>query len=250
MSFCSWWTYQRKKFCSRFFLTRSNGKSVRLGGRDWPKDEGSRVLSVSTSRKESIRFVICLLWGFLFYVFRNFLSEVPDLFDGLLVLIFLSWGSVLRREPFSFLSEDQENMKTRSFCEDQDSYETTEKEGDLCLWTVLARYLCGSRRFIKIILCEDWSCHEAIVWWSWESLTSPWMFEKNLTPDWLKEKGIGVLTATAFKREVNRFVISLVYIVFTYNIFRNLTSRCFFYSCWRTRFWKTLSRSKAFSIRI
>ena len=96
-SFCSWWTYQRKKFCSRFFLTRSNGKSVRMGGRDWPKDEGSRVLSVSTSRKESIRFVICLLWGFLFYVFRNFLSEVPDLFDGLLVLIFLSWGSVSRR---------------------------------------------------------------------------------------------------------------------------------------------------------
>ena len=30
------------------------------GGRDWPKDEGSRVLSVSTSRKELIRFVICL----------------------------------------------------------------------------------------------------------------------------------------------------------------------------------------------
>ena len=149
MSFCSWWTYQRKKFCSRFFLTRSNGKSVRLGGRDWPKDEGSRVLSVSTSRKESIRFVICLLWGFLFYVFRNFLSEVPDLFDGLLVLIFLSWGSVSRREPFSFLREDQENMKTRSFCEDQDSYETTEKEGDLCLWTVLARYLCGSRSFYQ-----------------------------------------------------------------------------------------------------
>ena len=57
------------------------------------------------------------------------------------------------------------------------------------------------------------------------------LFEINLTPDWLKEKGIGVLTATAFKREVNRFVISLVYIVFTYNIFRNLTSRCFFFSC-------------------
>ena len=40
-------------------------------------------------------------------------------------------------------------MKTRSFCEDQDSYDTTEKEGDLCLWTVLARYLCGSRSFYQ-----------------------------------------------------------------------------------------------------
>ena len=30
-SFCSWWTYQRKKFSSRFFLTRSNGISVQVG---------------------------------------------------------------------------------------------------------------------------------------------------------------------------------------------------------------------------
>ena len=70
------------------------------------------------------------------------------------------------------------------------------------------------------------------------------MMKMNLPPDWSEE--IGLSSATTFKGEVNRYVIILVYTVFTYNIFRNLTSCCFCHSCRRKRSWETLSRRKTF----
>ena len=58
------------------------------------------------------------------------------------------------------------------------------------------------------------------------------MMKMNLSPDWSEE--VGLSSATTFKGEVNMYVIILVYTVFTYNIFRNLTSYCFCHSCRRT----------------
>ena len=63
----------------------------------------------------------------------------------------------------------------------------------------------------------------------------------------LKRKEIFVYEIILWK---NRFVVSLVKTDFTYNIFRNLTGRCFCYSYWRKRFWETFSRRKTFSMQI
>ena len=63
------------------------------------------------------------------------------------------------------------NLKSKSFCEAQDSCETTEKkEIFVCEEYYMEDSLCGSRIFlekflvIKIILSEDQAVKEA--WWS------------------------------------------------------------------------------------
>ena len=73
------------------------------------------------------------------------------------------------------------------------------------------------------------------------------MMKINLPPDWSEEIG---LCDNFQGRSEHRYVIILVYTVFTYNIFRNLTSCCFCHPCRRKRSWETLSRRKTLSMRI
>ena len=112
-----------------FSPTRSYWKRVFVGRRDpiGLKNEGSRHLSVNF-KKWVIRFVISLLYDvFTFNGFRYFLSAFCA--DELLFLFFLSWERDFWGQSWGGrLSNSSVRikivLKPRSFCEDQDSFET------------------------------------------------------------------------------------------------------------------------------